>query len=703
MENAKNMPSMSEVMRMGLGVPVILLMMLGMMIVPLPALGLDALFTFNISLSLIVLLAVIYSRRPLDFAVFPTVLLLATLLRLALNIASTRVVLLDGHTGTDAAGQVIEAFGEFVIGGNYAVGLVVFAILVIINFVVVTKGAGRVSEVSARFTLDAMPGRQMAIDADLNAGLIGQEEAQLRRNEIIQEADFYGSMDGASKFVRGDAIAGILILFINIIGGLAIGVAQHDMLFAEAVRNYTLLTIGDGLVAQIPSLVLSTATAIIVTRVSSSQDMGGQILGQLFEDPRVLIVTAVILGVLGIIPGMPNLVFLTLAAIMGGGAYMAMQKRQRAAAAEAQQQREPVPQAPGPEIKELSWDDVVPVDTLGLEVGYRLIPLVDKNQGGQLMGRIKGIRKKLTQDLGFLIPSVHIRDNLELAPNVYRITLLGATVGEATIHPDRELAINPGQVYGNLQGIPGKDPAFGLDAVWIETSQRDHAQGLGYTVVDPSTVVATHLSHIIGAHGQELLGREEVQQLLDNVAKVAPKLVEGLVPDILPLGVVVKVLQSLLEEGIPIRDMRRIVETLADEGSRSQDPGILTSQVRIALGRSIVQQINGIANELPVITLDPTLEQLLQESVKNAGSGGLGLEPGLAENMFSALGEAAQRQEVNGQPAVLLVSALIRPVLARLTKGGIPSLRVLSYNEIPDDKQIKVVASVGGQATPALG
>lgn len=703
MENAKNMPSMSEVMRMGLGVPVILLMMLGMMIVPLPALGLDALFTFNISLSLIVLLAVIYSRRPLDFAVFPTVLLLATLLRLALNIASTRVVLLDGHTGTDAAGQVIEAFGEFVIGGNYAVGLVVFAILVIINFVVVTKGAGRVSEVSARFTLDAMPGRQMAIDADLNAGLIGQEEAQLRRNEIIQEADFYGSMDGASKFVRGDAIAGILILFINIIGGLAIGVAQHDMLFAEAVRNYTLLTIGDGLVAQIPSLVLSTATAIIVTRVSSSQDMGGQILGQLFEDPRVLIVTAVILGVLGIIPGMPNLVFLTLAAIMGGGAYMAMQKRQRAAAAEAQQQREPVPQAPGPEIKELSWDDVVPVDTLGLEVGYRLIPLVDKNQGGQLMGRIKGIRKKLTQDLGFLIPSVHIRDNLELAPNVYRITLLGATVGEATIHPDRELAINPGQVYGNLQGIPGKDPAFGLDAVWIETSQRDHAQSLGYTVVDPSTVVATHLSHIIGAHGQELLGREEVQQLLDNVAKVAPKLVEGLVPDILPLGVVVKVLQSLLEEGIPIRDMRRIVETLADEGSRSQDPGILTSQVRIALGRSIVQQINGIANELPVITLDPTLEQLLQESVKNAGSGGLGLEPGLAENMFSALGEAAQRQEVNGQPAVLLVSALIRPVLARLTKGGIPSLRVLSYNEIPDDKQIKVVASVGGQATPALG
>ena len=701
MEKAKNIPAVSDLIRMGLGVPVMLLMMLGMMIVPMPALGLDALFTFNISLSMIVLLAVIYTKRPLEFAVFPTVLLLATLLRLALNIASTRVVLLEGHTGTDAAGKVIEAFGEFVIGGNYAVGLVVFGILVIINFVVVTKGAGRVSEVSARFTLDAMPGKQMAIDADLNAGLIGQEEAQVRRNEIIQEADFYGSMDGASKFVRGDAIAGILILFINIIGGLSIGMAQHDMQFSEAMRNYTLLTIGDGLVAQIPSLVLSTATAIIVTRVSSSQDMGGQILGQLFDDPRVLIVTAVILGVLGVIPGMPNLAFLTLAAVFGGSAYMMIQKRrQQKIEAEAEP---PAPPEPTPEMKELGWDDVVPVDTLGLEVGYRLIPLVDKNQGGQLMGRIKGIRKKLTQDLGFLIPSVHIRDNLELSPNTYRITLLGTTVGEAEIHPDRELAINPGQVFGTVQGIPGKDPAFGLDAIWVEDSQREHAQSLGYTVVDPSTVVATHLSHIIGTHGYELLGREEVQQLLDNVASVAPKLVEGVVPDILPLGVVVKVLQSLLEEGIPIRDMRRIVETLADDGSRSQDPAVLTSQVRIALGRSIVQQINGIAPELPVITLDPTLEQLLQESVKTAGSSGLGLEPGLAENMFSSLGEATQRQEMSGQPAVLLVSALIRPILARLIKGSIPALKVLSYNEIPDDKQIKIVATVGGQQqAPAL-
>ena len=704
MENIKkNMPSLSDLMRQGLGVPVMLMVMLGMLIVPMPALGLDALFTFNIALSLIVLLAVVYAKRPLEFAVFPTVILLATLLRLGLNVASTRVVLLEGHTGTDAAGMVIEAFGEFVIGGNYAVGLVVFGILVIINFVVVTKGAGRVSEVSARFTLDAMPGKQMAIDADLNAGLLSQEEAQERRKDIIQEADFYGSMDGASKFVRGDAVAGILILFINLIGGLSIGIAQHDMQFADAVRNYTLLTIGDGLVAQIPSLVLSTATAIIVTRVTSSQDMGGQILGQLFDDPRVLIITASILGLLGVIPGMPNLAFLSLAAVMGGAAYLKMKnQREQQASAVASQDTKAEAQ-PAAEMKELTWEDVIPVDTLGLEVGYRLIPLVDKSQGGQLMGRIKGIRKKLTQDLGFLIPSVHIRDNLELAPDTYRITLLGATVGEASIHPDRELAINPGQVYGALQGIPGKDPAFGLDATWIEASQRDQAQTMGYTVVDPSTVVATHLSHIISSHGYELLGREEVQQLLDSVAKVAPKLVEGLVPDILPLGGVVKVLQSLLEDGIPIRDMRRIVETLADEGTRSQDPAILTSMVRVALGRSIIQQINGIAPELAVITLDPALEQLLQESVRTAGSGGLGLEPGLAENMFTALGEATQRQEMSGQPAVLLVSALIRPVLARLIKGSIPALKVLSYNEIPDDKQIKIMSTVGGQPTPSLG
>ena len=697
MEAASNSP-FSRVAQFGLGVPVLLLMMLAMIIVPLPPLALDAFFTFSIALSLIVLLAVVYTQRPLQFGVFPTVILLATLLRLALNIASTRIVLLEGHTGTGAAGKVIESFGEFVIGGNYAVGLVVFAILVIINFVVVTKGAGRVSEVSARFTLDAMPGKQMAIDADLNAGVLDQEEAKKRRQEVIQEADFYGSMDGASKFVRGDAVAGILILFINIIGGLAIGMLQHDMAFADAMKVYTQLTIGDGLAAQIPSLVLSTATAIIVTRVSSAQNMGGQIVGQLFDDPRVLIVTAGIVGFIGMIPGMPNMAFLTLASVFAGLAYMVSNKRKRQALAVIEKE-EARPPEPAPEVKELSWDDVVPVDTLGLEVGYRLIPLVDKNQGGQLMARIKGVRKKLTQDLGFLIPSVHIRDNLELSPNTYRLSLLGATVGEAEIYPDRELAINPGQVFGELQGIPGKDPAFGLDAVWIEANQKDQAQTMGYTVVDPSTVIATHLSHIISTHGYELLGREEVQQLLDGLGKSMPKLVEGFVPDILPLGGVVKVLQNLLEEGVPIRDMRRIVETLADEGARSQDAAVLTGAVRIALGRSIVQQINGIGGELPVITLDPSLEQLLQDSIRNAGSSGLGLEPGLAENMFASLGEASRRQEMNAQPAVLLVSAVIRSVLARLIRGSIPSLKVLSYNEIPDDKQIKIVATVGGQTT----
>ena len=693
MEQARGLPDFSRVSAMGLGIPLLVLLMLAMLVVPLPPFMLDMLFSFNITLSLVILLAAIYALRPLDFGVFPTILLISTLLRLGLNIASTRVVLLEGHTGPEAAGKVIEAFGSFVIGGNYAVGLVVFAILVIINFVVVTKGAGRVSEVSARFTLDAMPGKQMAIDADLNAGVLTQDEAQERRQEVIREADFYGSMDGASKFVRGDAIAGILILFINIIGGFAIGMLQHDMAASDAVRNYTLLTIGDGLVAQIPSLLLSTATAIIVTRVSSDQDMSGQIMTQLFNEPRVLGVTSSVVGIMGIIPGMPNLAFLSLAALGGGTAYLQSRKKVEAEARKQQELVAPPPQSQ--EVKELSWDDVVPVDTVGLEVGYRLIPLVDKNQGGQLMGRIKGIRKKLTQELGFLMPPVHIRDNLELSPNIYRITLLGATVGESEIHPDRELAINPGQVFGTLPGIAGKDPAFGLEAVWIEPGQKEQAQTMGYTVVDPSTVVATHLSHILSSHASELLGREEVQHLLDSLAKAMPKLVEGLVPEILSLGVVVKVLQNLLEDGIPIRDMRRIAETLADEGSRSQDPAVLTAMVRVALGRSIVQKINGLATELPVMTLDPQLEQLLQDSIRTSGGGALGLEPGLAEKMFQSLSETTQRQEVAGQPAVLLVSPVVRSVLAKLLRNSIPQLKVLSYNEIPDDIQLKIIGTVG--------
>jgi len=692
---ASTLPTLGELSRSGLGTPVLLMMLLGMMIVPMPSFLLDALFTFNIALALVVVLAAVYSPRPLEFASFPTVLLLATLLRLSLNIASTRIVLLKGHTGTDAAGKVIESFGEFVIGGNYAVGLVVFSVLVIINFIVVTKGAGRVSEVSARFTLDAMPGKQMAIDADLNAGIIDQDEARRRREDVSQEADFYGSMDGASKFVRGDAIAGILILFINIIGGLAIGMVQHGMRFSGALENYTSLTIGDGLVAQIPSLVLSTAAAIMVTRVSQRQDMGAQILKQLFGAPRALAVTAGVMGIMGLIPGMPNVAFLTLAAIAGTAAWMIMQKqRQQAVTAE---QAPAVSQEATPEPRELSWDDVTPVDVIGLEVGYRLIPMVDKKQGGQLINRIKGVRKKLSQELGFLVPAVHIRDNLSLAPNVYRISLMGTTIAESEVHPERDLAINPGQVYGKLEGIAGKDPAFGLDAVWIEQGQREHAQTLGYTVVDASTVIATHLSQLLQTHAHELLSYEDVQQLLDKLKLSAPRLVEDLVPDRLPLSVIHKVLQNLLQEKVPVRDIRTIAETLAEQASVSQDSGVLTAAVRVALGRAIIQQINDLQEELTVITLDPALEQLLQQSAQSGSGEAVGLEPGLADRMLKALAEHARQQELNGLPAVLLVPAPLRPVLARFVRHGMPELHILSYNEVPDSMRIKVVATVGGK------
>jgi len=688
-----------ELSRNGLGAPVLLVMMLAMIIVPLPPIALDIFFTFNITLSLVVLMVTIYALRPLDFGIFPTVLLVTTLLRLALNVASTRVVLLNGHTGTGAAGKVIESFGEFVVGGNYAVGLVVFSILVIINFVVVTKGAGRVSEVSARFTLDAMPGKQMAIDADLNAGLISQEEARNRREDVGREADFYGAMDGASKFVRGDAIAGILILFINIIGGLAIGTLQFDLPIGDALRNYTLLTIGDGLVAQIPSLVLSSATAIIVTRVSSEHKMSQEVFEQMFANPMVLAVSGGIIGFMGLIPGMPNLAFLSLGVASGIGAYFASKRQQQALL--PAEEAPPVEETP-PEARDLSWDDVGPVDIIGLEVGYRLIPLVDRTQGGQMMDRIKGVRKKLSQELGFLVQPVHIRDNLELAPNAYRILLMGVPVGEAEIYSDRDLAINPGRVFGTVQGIETRDPAFGLEAVWIQPSERDNAQTLGYTVVDASTVVATHLSELLQAHAHELIGHEEVQQLLDVLAKAAPKLIEDLVPNTLSIGVVLKVLQNLLEERIPVRDMRTIAETLAESGGRSQDPGALTAAVRVALGRSIIQHINGMGPEVQVITLDPSLEQILQTSIQAVMEGGAGIEPGLAERMHRSLADSAHRQEAAGQPAILLVTPPIRPWLAKLVRHSIPALQVLAYNEIPDNKQIKVVANIGTD-TPSLG
>ncbi|MCP5417719.1 MAG: flagellar biosynthesis protein FlhA [Chromatiaceae bacterium] len=679
----------------GLGAPLILVMMLAMVVIPLPALALDIFFTFNIALSLVVLLVVVYTLKPLEFSVFPSLLLVATLLRLALNVASTRVVLLEGHEGGDAAGKVIEAFGAFVIGGNYAVGLVVFAILVIINFVVVTKGAGRVSEVSARFTLDAMPGKQMAIDADLNAGIIGQEEAKARRQEITVEADFYGSMDGASKFVRGDAVAGILILLINIVGGLAIGMFQHDLNFSTALRYYALLTIGDGLVAQIPSLLLSTSAAIIVTRVASTQDMGGQILSQLLSTPKSLAVAAGVLGLMGVIPGMPNFAFLSLAGLAGAGAWWIYRGKRSKPEEEAPPQV--VPEAP-PEQRELTWEDVQPVDIIGLEVGYKLIPLVDKNQGGELMKRIKGVRKKLSKELGFLIQPVHIQDNLDLSPTSYRISLHGVVMGEAEIFPDRDLAINSGKVFGKLQGVETQDPAFGLESVWIDHGQRDYAQTLGYTVVDASTVLATHLKEILERNAHELLGHEEVQQLLDQLARSAPKLIEDLVPGKLSLGQILKILKNLLRENVPIRDIRSIAETLAESGGQSQDIGVLTSQARVALSRGIVQQLIGPTEEIPVIVLEQNLERILQKTLHPSNEGGVGLEPGLAEQLQKALLETYHQQERASQQSILLVAASIRAWMANFVRHSVPGMRVLSYQEIPDNRKIKVVANVGRPA-----
>ena len=684
-----------------LGIPLLLLVMLGMVMLPIPPFLLDVLFTFSIALAIVVLLVAIYALRPLDFAVFPTILLAATLLRLALNVASTRVVLLHGHGGGDAAGQVIQAFGEVVIGGSYVVGIVVFAILMIINFVVVTKGAGRISEVSARFTLDAMPGKQMAIDADLNAGLIDQGEAKKRRSEVSQEADFYGSMDGASKFVRGDAVAGLLILFINLIGGIAIGVFQHSLSFADAGKVYTLLTIGDGLVAQIPSLLLSTAAAIMVTRVSSSEDMGAQVSRQMFASPRALAVTATIMITMGLVPGMPHLSFISLGLIAAGAAYWIANKQRvvkESEIKEVQRQQELLPAQKAQEVKELGWDDVTPVDMVGLEVGYRLIPLVDRNQGGQLLARIKGVRKKLSQEMGFLMPSVHIRDNLDLQPNAYRLTLMGVSVAEAEVYPERELAINPGQVFGPLNGIAAKDPAFGLEAVWIDPNQRDQAQSLGYTVVDASTVVATHLNQVLHKHAHELLGHEEVQQLLQLLAKSSPKLAEELVPGMVSLSTLLKVLQALLQEQVPVRDIRSIAEAISNVAGKSQDPAAMVAAVRVALARAIVQSIVGLEPELPVITLEPRLEQILLNSLQKAGQGsedGILLEPGMAEKLQRSLVEAAQRQEMLGKLVILLVAGPVRAMLSRFARLAVPSMHVLAYQEIPDNKQVTIVATVG--------
>jgi flagellar biosynthesis protein FlhA len=623
------------------------------------------------------------------------VLLISTMLRLSLNVASTRVVLTEGHTGPDAAGKVVEAFGHFLIGGNYTVGIVVFIILTIINFVVVTKGAGRIAEVGARFALDAMPGKQMAIDADLNAGLIGEQEARRRRTEVGQEAEFYGAMDGASKYVRGDAVAGIMVTVINIVGGLIVGMVQHEMAFDAAVKNYTLLAIGDGLVAQIPSLLISVAAGVIVSRVASEQDIGGQLVAQLFGNPQVLYITGGIIGGMGLIPGMPHLAFLLLGGALIGAAYAMTKRKEKAAAKPAP---EPEAAITAPEVEEATWQDIVPVDTLGLEVGYRLIPQVDKGQGGELLRRIKGIRKKFAQEVGFLSPPVHIRDNLELKPSAYRITLKGVEVGAGESYIGQFLAINPGMVSAQLPGPVTSDPAFGLPATWVDAGMREQAQAWGYTVVDAGTVIATHLNHVITSHAADLLGRQEVQQLLDHLGKESPKLVEDLVPKLIPLSTLQKVLQNLLSEGVHIRDMRTIIETLAEHATHIQDANDLTALVRIALGRAIVQQIFPAANELSVMALDNRLERLLMQALQSSGPDGAGIEPGLADTLAMQTEQATRQQEQMGLTPVLLVPGPLRPLLSRFLRRSLPQLRVLSHAELPDSKTIRVTSLVGAQA-----
>lgn len=673
--------------------PLLIIMILAMMVLPLPPFFLDVLFTFNIALSIIVLLVSLYTKDALDFVAFPTVLLITTLLRLSLNVASTRVVLMEGHSGPDAAGKVIEAFGHFLVGGNFAVGIVVFIILVVINFVVITKGAGRIAEVSARFTLDAMPGKQMAIDADLNAGLIGEAEAKKRRATIAQEADFYGSMDGASKFVRGDAIAGILIMVITIIGGLVVGVFQHELDVSAAAKNYTILTIGDGLVAQIPSLIISTAAGMVVSRVSSDQDLGQQVVSQLFNKPQVLFLTAGILGVMGLIPGMPNFVFLLLATIIASIAYFKTYYQPESEVAPEEATSSPVAETEG---REASWNDVMPVDMLGLEVGYRLIPLVDKAQQGDLLKRINGIRKKFAQEVGFLPPVVHIRDNLELRPNAYRITLKGSVIGQGESYNGMYLAINPGQATITLPGVNTNDPAFGLPAVWIEPALKDDAQANGYTVVDPSTVVTTHVNHLMRSYAAELLGREELQKLFEHLGRSIPKLTEDLIPKLLPLATVQKVLQNLLEEGVHIRDVRTIIDVLTEHATRTQDINELTALVRVALGRSILEQVFPADDELQVMSLHHDLESILIQVAQSGLVAGAGIEPGLADTLLKEVSKTVDQHEQLGIPAVLLVPDSIRLLLARFLRRPLPQLRVISHAEVVDSRKIKFVSIVGG-------
>jgi flagellar biosynthesis protein FlhA len=673
----------------GLAAPMLVIIVLSMMVLPMAPWLLDTFFTLNIALALVVMMVAAYMKRPLDFSVFPTVLLLTTLLRLSLNVASTRVVLLEGHTGPGAAGAVIEAFGSFLIGGNFAVGFIVFAILVVINFAVITKGSERIAEVSARFTLDAMPGKQMAIDADLNAGLIEEKEAKRRRAEVGEEAEFFGSMDGASKFVRGDAIAGILILIINIIGGFAIGMMQHGLSAGEAADSYILLAVGDALVAQIPGLLISVAAAMVVSRVGKGDDLGEQVLEQMFLSSKVLGITASVLFLLGIVPGMPHTVFLVFAAVIGAMAWWRIG-----------QENKPVlePEAPAPASDgEATWDDLQPVDLLGLELGYRLIAMVDKDRRGDLLTRIKGVRKKFAQEVGFLPPAVHVRDNLELKPSGYRITLRGVVVGEGEVFPGLYLAIDPSGMGTPLIGTPTTDPAFGLPAHWIEDQQRENAQMAGFTVVDSETVLATHLSHLMQVQAARLLSRTETQDLVEHVTHLAPKLIEEVVPKMISIASFQKVLQLLLEESVHVRDIRTIIESIAEHATVTTDPIELARRVRMALAPAIVQQIYGPVKELEVIAIEPGLERLLMQALGANAQGAL--DPGVAEMLSQSATDIANRQEEKGVPACLLVPDAIRSAMSRLLRRAAPRLQVLSHSEIPDTHLIRIGPILGELAS----
>ena len=688
------LPGIKETQWQVLAGPVLIMTILAMMILPLPTFVLDLLFTFNIVLAIMILLVAMFTQNTLEFSAFPTVLLFSTLLRLALNVASTRVILMHGHNGADAAGQVIEAFGHFLVGGNFAIGIVVFIILIIINFMVITKGAGRIAEVGARFTLDGMPGKQMAIDADLNAGLIGEEEAKRRRKEVTQEADFYGSMDGASKFVRGDAIAGLLIMAINIIGGLIIGVMQHDMSLSAAGEASTLSTIGDGLVAQIPGLVTSTAAGVVVTRVVNEQDVGEQMVGQLFTSPRVLALSAAVIGLLGLIPGMPNLVFLLFTSSLLGIAWWLRGQEGKAKKTGAAPSAPTRAEADVAQVNEATWSDVQMEDVLGLEVGYRLIPMVDHEQQGQLLTRVRGIRKKFAQQMGFLPPAVHIRDNLDLPPTHYRILLKGVTIGKGEVQPDRWMAIDPGCAEGEVPGTPCKEPTFGLPALWIDEVHRELAQTLGYTVVDPCSVVATHLNHLISTHTDELFGRQEAQQLLDQLTKQSPKLIEDLIPGVISLTTLHKVLQNLLSERVPIRDMRTIIDTLAEYATPQSDADELTARVRARLSRAITQQWFPGDDDIQIIGLDMSLEQLLVQATQS----GSAIEPGIAENLMKQTEQALQHQEALGAPPVLLVNPALRLMLSRYLRRIFPQLAVLSSQEINTQRNVRMTYLIGGKS-----